>query len=140
MEFNSLKEQRQAHDAAEARAAAAAASVEAEDQPTQSQPSSSKRSTRTKTSHASESGPTSATTATTADAPFAKAMANPKGADTVENDAHMQPLEDGSIPAPGLGSHEDSTSTESEGLDEQAEQEPMRPHNLLPAQRTPPWF
>lgn len=136
MEFNSLKEQKQAHDAAEARAAAAAASIEMDTAPSQSRPSSSKKATsspnRKKTSSTSTEVPT---TTTAAETPFGKAMANPDTPITAEDGPHAQPVEDGSIPAvPGLGSAEyPPPPTPPPAPDAIAEEEPLRPHNLLTA-------
>ncbi|SJX63133.1 related to SAM50-essential component of the SAM or TOB complex of the mitochondrial outer membrane [Sporisorium reilianum f. sp. reilianum] len=128
MEFSSLKEQRaDVHDAAEARAAAAAASADADTDPAStSQPSSSDSSTRRKRPKHPQSTETASTAA--AETPFGKAMANPED----QQDAHTQPLEDGSLPTPGLGSPEHASATSASDGSEEAE-EPIKPHNLLSA-------
>ncbi|TKY89245.1 hypothetical protein EX895_001776 [Sporisorium graminicola] len=126
MEFNSLNEQRaDAHDAAEARAAAAAASAEAEtDSASTSHPSdfSPRRKGAARFSNANTSS------ATAAETPFGKAIAN-------EQDAHAQPLEDGSLPTTGLGSaeHAPSTSASDESTVDTESGQPIKPHNLLSA-------
>lgn len=147
MEFSSLKEQRSnAHDAAEARAA----SVDADDSASQSRPScSSSKPRRARTSPASSSNSrfeqdtTAQATLTAtgaADTPFSQAMANPDAAAPAppEADPHSQPLEDGSLPQPGLGSADDlpfsPDSDASQAASTDRVVEPlMKPHNLLAA-------
>ncbi|SAM82411.1 related to SAM50-essential component of the SAM or TOB complex of the mitochondrial outer membrane [Ustilago bromivora] len=146
MEFSSLKGQRSnAHDEAEARAAAAAASAEMDDSASQTRPSSSKPR-RTRTSPASNSNsrfeqttpaqdPLVATPA--AETPFGQAMASPDAASAAADEPHSQPLEDGSLPQPGLGSAEhtafSSGSVYRPDSPEDAAEQPMKPHNLLTA-------
>ncbi|KAJ9479365.1 Sorting assembly machinery 50 kDa subunit [Pseudozyma hubeiensis] len=141
MEFSSLKEQRtKAHDAAEARAAAAAASTEAESNSAShsrssssssaSESTSSRRRKRTPRSDTTEGG-TGATEAAAVETPFGQAMANPMDQDN----GHTQPLEDGSLPTPGLGSaeHVPLTPASDAANTPQTEEEPMKAHNLLQA-------
>lgn len=134
MEFSSLKEQRhQAHDAAEARAAAAAASVDADDSPRQPGSSSSRTTQSTSGANGSRSG----TADPVSESPFGKAMADPDRAQPER--IHSQPLEDGSLPQPdhpeGAQSARASTDATAVGAEAEAEAEepPMRPHNLLTA-------
>ncbi|KAJ1026811.1 hypothetical protein NDA16_002108 [Ustilago loliicola] len=64
-------------------------------------------------------------------------MADPDAAAAAETDPHSQPLEDGSLPQPGLGSAQ-HTPFSSDSLyeavsEEDAAKQPIKPHNLLAA-------
>lgn len=130
MEFSSLKEQRaEKPDAAEARAAAASAE---DDSASNSRASSSKSSssTRRKRAARTQDAETASTTAQSVETSFGAAMAD----SAPQTDAHAQPLEDGSLPAPGLGSTEDGPPTPSSDPITSPDTEPqIRPHNLLTA-------
>ena len=131
MEFSSLKEQRaEAHDAAEARAAAAAASADAETDSAPSSPSSNTDSGRRKRTTPARDPATSQASAAT-QTPSGQAIANPEAAQEQQH-AHAQPVEDGSLPTPGLGSAEHVTDPTTPVADSTPEQ-PVEPHNLLSA-------
>ncbi|SNX83794.1 related to SAM50 - essential component of the SAM or TOB complex of the mitochondrial outer membrane [Melanopsichium pennsylvanicum] len=128
MEFHSLKEQREAAavDSAEARAAAAAAAASTDVQ--DPMPTSSRTKRSSKKPSTSTPSPDSASEKQS----FGKAMTNSD--QSLQDDDHNQPLEDGSLPFSGLSSPENVAHVDVASSPPIAAGNPlMRPHNLMTA-------